>query len=76
MSQNGVPIVLMMHLYGARARASYASIISTIGTSCWFKGPGGVKDLRKATKEGIEHGSGLADHAWDRCISLLLEATL
>ena len=41
MSQNGVPIVLMMHLYGARARArtrvSFAIIISTIETSCWLK---------------------------------------
>ena len=34
-SQNGVPIVLMMFLYEARARASYRNIISTIGTPFW-----------------------------------------
>ena len=31
-SQNGVPIVQLMFLYEARARASYRNIISTIGT--------------------------------------------
>ena len=36
-SQNGVPIVQLMFLYEARARAraSYRNIISTIGTPLW-----------------------------------------
>ena len=34
-SQNRVPIVLMMLLYEARARALYRNIISTIGTPFW-----------------------------------------
>ena len=35
-AQNEVPIVPMMFLYEARARASYRSIIGTIGNPFWL----------------------------------------